>query len=353
MREIKKGKLILADGSVYEGEFYGKRNAVGEVVFTTGGMCGYQEMLTDPTYCGQIMVLTYPIVGNAGVNNMFNQSRKAYCQGLVIGELCDYPSNWRSERSLEDFLDEQDVPTLAGIDTRSITRKIRDNGVMKGVIVSAEATQEEIDSLLATAEMHDQVAQVTTKETYTVGEGKLHVAVLDLGVTKKVTNFLMGMDCHLTVFPANTSAEEIMRHNPQGIVITNGPGNPADVPEVVETVKELLGKKPMLGFCLGHLVMAMAAGAETSKMKFGHHGNQPVKGFETGRVYISAQNHGYVVEAASVEGKDITVTHVALNDNTVEGLKYEGKNAVSVQFLPDVEHTYLLETFVEMMEGRK
>jgi carbamoyl-phosphate synthase small subunit len=161
------------------------------------------------------------------------------------------------------------------------------------------------------------------------------------------------MDCHLTVFPANTSAEEIMRHNPQGIVITNGPGNPADVSEVVETVKALLGKKPMLGFCLGHLVMAMASGAETSKMKFGHHGNQPVKGFETGRVYISAQNHGYVVEAASVEGKDITVTHVALNDNTVEGLKYEGKNAVSVQFLPDVEHTYLLETFVEMMEGRK
>ena len=352
MREVKKGKLILADGSVYEGDFYGKRNAVGEVVFTTGGMCGYQEMLTDPTYCGQIMVLTYPIVGNAGVNNMFNQSRKAYCQGLVIGELCDYPSNWRSERSFEDFLDEQDVPTLAGIDTRAITRKIRDNGMMKGVIVSDEASEAEIAELLATPEMHDQIAQVTTKETYTVGEGKLHVAVLDLGLKKKVTNFLMGMDCHLTIFPASTSAEEILRHNPNGIVITNGPGNPADVPEVIETVKALMDKKPMLGFCMGHLVMALANGAEATKMKFGHHGNQPVKGLETGRVYISAQNHGYVVDAASLEGKDITLTHVALNDGTVEGLKYEGKNALSVQFLPDGEHAYLLKSFVDMMEGR-
>ena len=162
----------------------------------------------------------------------------------------------------------------------------------------------------------------------------------------------MGMDCHLTIFPANTTAEEILRHNPNGIVITNGPGNPMDVPEVVETVKGLMGKKPMLGFCMGHLVMALANGAETAKMKFGHHGNQPVKGLETGRVYISSQNHGYVVDENSLEGKDITVTHVALNDGTVEGLKYEGKNALSVQFLPDVEHTYLLKTFVDMMEGR-
>jgi carbamoyl-phosphate synthase small subunit len=223
---------------------------------------------------------------------------------------------------------------------------------MKGVIVSAEATEAEIAELMATPEAHDQIAQVTTKETYTVGEGKLHVAVLDLGLKKKVTNFLMGMDCHLTVFPAATSAEEILRHNPNGIVITNGPGNPADVPEVVETVKALMGKKPMLGFCMGHLVMALAAGAETSKMKFGHHGNQPVKGLETGRVYISAQNHGYVVDEKSLEGKEIILTHVALNDGTVEGLKYEGKNAMSVQFLPDVEHTYLLDTFTKMMEGR-
>ena len=212
----RKGKLVLKDGSVYEGELYGKRNAVGEVVFTTG-MSGYQETLTDPSFCGQIVVMTYPLVGNYGTNDLFNQGRKSFFQGYVISELCDHPSNWRCEKTLEQFLDEQDVPVLTGVDTRAITRKLRNYGVLQGVIVPAEMPQEEVEKLLATPEVHDQVATVTTPEIYTLGNGKYHVAVMDFGIKQNILEYLASFDCHLTVFPAYTTAEEILAARPDGI----------------------------------------------------------------------------------------------------------------------------------------
>ncbi len=353
MQQVKQGKLVLADGSVYEGELYGKRNAVGEVCFTTG-MGGYQETLTDPTFCGQIVVMTYPLIGNYGVNNMFNQGRKSYLQGYVIGELCDFPSNWRSERTLEDFLDAMDVPTLVGVDTRAITRKLRQNGVMKGVIVPAETSQAEIDALLVGEEMHNQVATVSSKDVNTLGEGKRHVAVLDLGIKKNILNYLLSFDCHVTIFPADTTAEEILRHNPDGVFISNGPGNPQDAGEVIANVQKLLGAKPVFAMGLGHQVLALANGAETYKMKFGHRGvNQPVKDLRSGRVYITAQNHGYAVCEKSLADKNVTVTHVSMNDASIEGLEYPESRAFSVQYhAADSEHEYLFKHFVDLMEGR-
>lgn len=356
-KTLKKGKLVLKDGSVYEGTLYGKRNAVGEVVFTTG-MSGYQETLTDPSFCGQIVVLTYPLVGNYGCNPMFNQGPKCFFQGFVIGELCDCPSNWRNEQSLEAFLDEQDIPTLVGVDTRAITRKLRQYGVLQGVIVPADMPEEEVQKLLATPDVHDQVEQVTTKEIYTMGEGKLHVAVMDFGIKRNILNYLVSFGCHLTVFPASTPAEEVLRYSPDGIFLSNGPGDPKDLTEVIENVKKMLGKKPIFGICLGHQLMALANGADTYKMKFGHRGiNQPVKDLRSGRIYISSQNHGFAVDEKSLEGKGINVTHISMNDGTIEGVEYTNHPSFTVQYHPEAcpgpgGHEYLFKHFIDMMEGR-
>lgn len=353
---VKKGKLVLQDGSVYEGEFYGKHNAVGEVVFTTG-VSGYQETLTDPSFCGQIVVMTYPLIGNYGINDMFNQSKKSYFKGYVIGEMCDVPSNWRSEKTIAQFLEEQDVPTLVGVDTRAITRRIRDNGVMKGVIVEAETSEEEIAALLAAEDVRDQIAQVTTAEKYTLGNGKYHVAVLDFGIKQNILNYLQCFDCRLTVFPAYTSAEEILDVNPDGIFLSNGPGDPKDVPEIIENVKKLLGKKPIFGICMGHQILALANGLDTYKMKFGHRGvNQPVKDLRTGKITISSQNHGYAVDEKSLEGKNIKISHISMNDGTIEGLEYMDHPSFAVQYHPEAcpgpgGHEALFERFIELMEG--
>ncbi len=356
-KTLRKGKLVLKDGSVYEGTLYGKHNAVGEVVFTTG-MSGYQETLTDPSFCGQIVVMTYPLVGNYGCNDMFEQGPRCFFQGYVIGELCDCPSNWRNEKSLESFLDEQDIPTLVGVDTRAITRKLRQYGVLQGVIVPSEMPEDEVAALLATPDVHDQVQQVSTPEIYTMGEGRLHVAVMDFGIKRNILNYLVSFGCHLTVFPASTTAEELLRYNVDGIFLSNGPGDPKDLPEVIENVKKLLGKKPIFGICLGHQLMALANGADTYKMKFGHRGiNQPVKDLRSGRIYISSQNHGYAVDEASIEGKGINITHISMNDGTIEGVEYTNHPSFTVQYHPEAcpgpgGHEYLFKHFVDMMEGR-
>lgn len=356
-KTVRKGKLVLVDGSVYEGNLYGKRNAVGEVVFTTG-MSGYQETLTDPSFCGQIVVMTYPLVGNYGCNAIFNQGRKSYFQGYVIGEMCDCPSNWRNEQSLEEFLDEQDLPTLVGVDTRAITRKLRNYGVLKGVIVPADMPQAEIDALMATPDIHDQIAQVSTPHIYTLGHGKYHVAVMDFGIKQNILNYLQCFDCTLTVFPAYTGVEEVMRYNPDGIFLSNGPGDPKDVPEIIENVKQMIGKKPIFGICMGHQILALANGADTYKMKFGHRGiNQPVKDLRSGRIYISSQNHGYAVDEKSLEGKNIVVSHISMNDGTIEGLEYKDHPSFAVQYHPEASpgpggHEYLFEHFIDLMEGR-
>lgn len=356
---MRKGKLVLKDGSVYEGELFGStRTAVGEVVFTTG-MSGYQETLTDPSFCGQIVVMTYPLVGNYGCSPKFNQGRKCYFQGYVIGDLCSCPSNWRNEQSLEAFLEEQDMPTLVGVDTRAITRKLRKYGVIQGVIVPAEMPEAEVQALLATPEIHDQVKTVTTPEIYTMGDGKLHVAVMDFGIKQNILNYLVSFGCRLTVFPAYTSAEEVMRYNPDGIFLSNGPGDPKDLPEVIENVKKLQGLRPIFGICLGNQLLALANGADTYKMKFGHRGiNQPVKDLRSGRIYISSQNHGYAIADASLEGKPIRVSHISCNDGTIEGVEYLAHPSFAVQYHPEAcpgpgGHEYLFQKFIDMMEAKK
>ena len=357
-KELRKGKLVLADGSVFEGTLYGsKRNAVGEVVFTTG-MCGYQETLTDPSFCGQIVVMTYPLIGNYGCNDMFNQNSRSFFQGLVIGELCDYPVNWRCEETLEQFLERQDVPAIAGVDTRAITRKIRNNGVLKGVIVPAEMPEEEVQTLLGAPEQHNQIEEVTTHKVYALGSGKYHVAVLDFGIKQSIINYLLCFDCRLTVFPATATAEEVMACKPDGIFLSNGPGDPKDFPSAIDNIRKVMGHCPMFAICMGHQLLALANGLDTYKMKFGHRGvNQPVKDLHTGSISISAQNHGYAVDEKSMEGKPVRVTHISMNDGTIEGLEYLTHPSFSVQYHPEAnpgpgKHEYLFKHFIDLMEGR-
>ena len=356
---MKKGKLVLKDGSVYEGALFGgNRNAIGEVVFTTG-MSGYQETLTDPSFCDQIVVMTYPLVGNYGCNPVFNQGKRCFFQGYVIGDLCDCPSNWRNEQSLEQFLEEQNVPTLVGVDTRAITRKLRKYGVIQGVIVPADMPEAEVQALLAMPEVHNQVKTVTTPEIYTMGDGRLHVAVMDYGIKQNILNYLVSFDCHLTVFPAYTSAEEVLRYNPDGIFLSNGPGDPKDLPECIEQIKKMMGKKPIFGICLGNQLLGLANGADTYKMKFGHRGiNQPVKDLQTGKIYISSQNHGYAIDEKSLEGKNIRVTHISCNDGTIEGVEYLDHPSFTVQYHPEAcpgpgGHEYLFQRFIDLMGGGK
>ena len=352
-----EGKLVLKDGSVYEGTLYGDRHAVGEVVFTTG-MSGYQETLTDPSFCSQIVVMTYPLIGNYGVNPEFNQGPRCFFQGYVVGELCEEPSNWRNEGTILHWLEEQKVPVLAGVDTRAITRKIRNHGVLQGVIVPADTPREKIDELLAEPPVHDQVAQVTTKEKYTMGDGKFHVAVMDYGIKRNILNCLVHFDAHLTVYPAYTPAEEVLADNPDGIFLSNGPGDPKDVPEIIENVKKLMGKKPIFGICLGHQLLALANGYDTYKMKFGHRGvNHPVRDMVAKKICISSQNHGYAIDETSLDG-NAEITNVSLNDGTVEGLRYKNHPSFTVQYHPEASpgpggHDYLFEHFLTMMGGHK
>ncbi|MCH4157112.1 MAG: glutamine-hydrolyzing carbamoyl-phosphate synthase small subunit [Acidaminococcaceae bacterium] len=356
MQTVKQGKLVLKDGSVYEGQLYGNRNAVGEVVFTTG-MSGYQETLTDPSYCGQIVVMTYPLVGNYGTNPCFNQGEKCFYQGYVVSELCDAPSNWRCQGTLQDFLEQQQVPVLVGVDTRAITRKLRNYGVLQGVIVPAEMPEAEVQKLLATPDVHDQVRQVTTSKVYTLGDGPLHVAVLDFGIKRNILNYLVSFGCRLTVFPAYTSAEEVLACAPDGIFLSNGPGDPKDLKEVIENIKKLLGKRPIFGICLGHQLLALANGYDTFKMKFGHRGiNHPVRDIVEHKICISSQNHGYAVDAKSLDA-DVEITNVSLNDGTIEGLRYLKHPTFAVQYHPEASpgpggHEYLFKRFIKMMGGK-
>lgn len=352
-----KGKLVLVDGSVFEGDLYAGRTAVGEVVFTTG-MSGYQETLTDPSYCGQIVVMTYPLVGNYGTNPCFNQGPHCFFQGYVVSDICDYPVNWRSEGTLLDFLEKEDVPLLAGVDTRAITRRIRNHGVLKGVVVPADMPDGEVQKLLATPDEHDQVKQVTTKGKYTMGEGGYHVAVMDFGIKRNILNYLVSFGCHLTVYPAFTPAEEILRDGPEGIFLSNGPGDPKDLPEVIETIRKLVGLRPIFGICLGHQLMALASGYDTYKMKFGHRGiNHPVRDIVEHKICISSQNHGYAVDEKSLDD-NVVISNVSLNDNTIEGLIYKDSPTFTVQYHPEAcpgpgGHEYLFQRFINMMGGRR
>lgn len=352
-----KGRLILEDGSEFDGTLLNDGKTAGEVVFNTG-MTGYQEILTDPSYCSQIVTLTYPMVGNYGTAAVSMQSRKSFVGGFVIGELCEEGSSWQDEMSLADFLAKEDIPCLYGVDTRAVTRKIRSAGTMKGVIVPEDADREEIDALLALPIKRDVVQEVTTKEIYAVEAGEPegpHVVCMDFGVKRNILDSLHRMGCRLTVVPARTKAEEILAMDPDGIFLSNGPGDPKDVMDVVEEIKKLLREKPVFGICLGHQLLALAFGADTYKLKFGHRGsNQPVKNLETGRVHISSQNHGYAVDEKSLENLPLEITHISVNDGTVEGMRHKSLPVFSVQYHPEAspgpdDNRYLFREFWDLL----
>lgn len=349
-----KGKLILEDGSVFYGNLLNNIKATGEVVFNTG-MTGYQEILTDPSYCRQIVTLTYPLVGNYGIADIFMQSRKSFVNGFVIGELCEKGSNWHLETSLSDFLTKQGIPCLYNVDTRAVTRKIRSAGTMKGIIVADDAAKTEIDELFATPIKKDVVSEVTTPTVYKMENDGPHVVVMDFGIKRNILKSLHELGCSLTIVPADTSAEEVLALQPDGIFLSNGPGDPKDVPEVIANIKKLIGTKPIFGICLGHQLLALAIGANTYKLKFGHRGsNQPVKNLLTGKVQISSQNHGYAVDEASLQGLPLEVTHRSVNDGTVEGMRHTQLPIFSVQYHPEAspgpdDNTYLFDQFWTML----
>lgn len=353
-----KGKLVLEDGSIYYGQLISDIETVGEVVFNTG-MTGYQEVLTDPSYCGQIVTMTYPLIGNYGINAIFEQSRQPYVKGFIISELCEDPSNCLNEMTLTDYLIKNKIPCIYGVDTRSITRRIRSYGTMKGIIIHADASDQEVAALMSVAPETNVVEQVTTKEVYHITNEGPRVVVMDFGIKQNILHFLHKIGCNLTVVPASTTAAEVLSYNPAGIFLSNGPGDPKDVPEIIAEVKKLIGAKPIFGICLGHQLLALALGADTYKLKFGHRGsNQPVKNLITGRVHISSQNHGYAVDEASLSGKDLVVTHRAVNDGTIEGMRHTSLPIFSVQYHPEAgpgpdDNIYLFDEFMTLLNGGK
>lgn len=317
--------LILEDGKRFEGTLFGhKGNVSGEVVFTTG-MAGYQETLTDPACAGQIICMTYPLIGNVSVNDLDFESEGVHCAGLIISELCDLPSNWQLKKTLPQYLEEQGIPALCDVDTRALTRHLRTVGTMRGRIVADEALCDAV-----------KPAAVTCKDAYEVkAEGDLTFAVLDLGVKKSVLHALCERGVSLKVFPADTAADVILAAECDACFITGGPGKPEAYKAQVETVRELMAKKPCMGIALGHQLMVLAAGGEVKPLKYGHHGsNLPVKDLLHSTCYVTTQHVGYTVDEDKLPA-GAEVTHVNSNDQTIEGLRYAGGPSCSVQFCPD------------------
>jgi len=351
---MKKGYLILQDGQVFEGVRFGaETDTVGELVFTTG-MCGYVETLTDPSYAGQIVMQTYPLIGNYGI--IREDFEGACCvKGYVVREYCDTPSNFRTDCDLDAYLKEQGVPGLCGVDTRELTRIIREHGVMNAAIcdeIPADLTP------IKTYAITGVVEAVSCKEPdryQAEGEERFRVSLLDYGAKRNIVRELQKRGCTVTVLPATTSAEEILAADPDGVMLSNGPGDPAENTYQIEQIRKLLGKVPMFGICLGHQLTALAAGGSTYKLKYGHRGvNQPVRDVEGVRTYITSQNHGYAVDGDTVKlGK---VRFVNANDGTCEGIDYPELKAFTVQFHPEActgpkDTTFLFDRFVELMKG--
>jgi len=348
------GFLMLEDGSIFEGTNFGAHEkAVGEVVFNTG-MTGYQELLTDPSYYGQIVVMTFPIVGNYGINEIDIESEIPRVRGFVVQESCPKPNNWKATQTLEEYLCKHKIAALEGIDTRALTRKIREKGTMKGLITPFPPTDEDV-LWLKEYRLEKPVDHVTTKKVYTIhGNGK-HVAVMDFGIKRNIIESLRSRDCRITVFPASAGAYEILSINPDAILLSNGPGDPKDNFEAVETIKVLIERKPVFGICLGHQLLALASGADTEKLKYGHRGcNHPVMDLARGRTYITSQNHGYAVRDGSFDERKIEITHRNLNDGTIEGLRYKDRPVIGVQFHPEAcpgpcDTGFLFDEFLDLI----
>ncbi|MEE1048299.1 MAG: carbamoyl phosphate synthase small subunit [Clostridia bacterium] len=331
--QIKAAELILENGMRFKGNTFGYvHEAVGEVVFSTA-MTGYQEGITDPACCGQILVLTYPLIGNYGINLEDMEADKPALTALVVREKCDYPNNFRTEMDLDGFLRHNKVLGLEGIDTRALARTIRDHGSMRGIITTESLSDEEAMAKIEALDNSDVVSRVSTKKTYTIdGDGK-HIAFIDLGTKKSIIKAFTDRGCKVTVFPYNTSADKILEVKPDMVMVSSGPGNPEDIPETVATVKELIGKLPICGICAGHLVIGLALGCKIKKLKFGHHGaNQPVKCIKCGKVLITSQGHNYVLDELP-EG--VEMSYMNVNDGTCEGICSKSAMVQSVQFHPE------------------
>lgn len=350
-----KSVLVLEDGTYFPGEAFGQKGeTAGEVVFNTC-MTGYQEISTDPSYNGQMVTMTYPLIGNYGFNEEDTESYKTHVQGFIVKELCDAPNNWRNTITPDEYFKRNGITGIKGIDTRALTQHIRRFGSMYGII-STECGN--IDVLLEKLqakknESRNLVMEVTVKEPiHKPGPGK-RVVLMDFGVKYNIIRSLEKRGCDVVILPADSTAEDVLAYKPDGILFSNGPGDPKDLPGVRETIRKLMGKKPMLGICLGHQLLGLALGGNTYKLKFGHHGgNHPVKDFITGRCYITSQNHNYALEKDF--SSEITITHMNVNDGTVEGFRHKELPVLSVQYHPEAapgpqDSAYIFDDFIKMM----
>jgi len=355
-----KAILALEDGTVFKGNSFGvEGEVIGEIVFNTG-MTGYQEVITDPSYYGQIVAMTYPLIGNYGINLDDMESGKPQIRGFIVREVCRTPSNFRLDERLDEYLKRHNIMGIEGIDTRALTRIIREKGTMKGIISTDENYDfnkkiEEIKSY----SIKNPVREVTTREIKYYKGGGYRIALIDYGIKQNIIRSLLERKCEIYQFPASTSAEEILSINPDGILLSNGPGDPKDCISEIEVIKTLLGTKPIFGICLGHQLIALARGADTEKLKYGHRGcNHPVKDLERDLTFITTQNHGYTVVESSIDTSRAVVTHRNMNDGTIEGIRYKDMPVFSVQFHPEaspgpMETAYLFNKFMDIIRESK
>ncbi len=345
-----RAELILENGKRFQGEMFGcQKDVVGEVIFTTE-MIGYKEIIINPSYAGQIVVMTFPMIGNYGINLDGIKGEMAKMSALIVREKCDTPSNFRNEMTLDAFLKAQGVCGLYGIDTRALTRILRNEGTMKGVIVKCDTSEEDVKSLMQSLDNSNVIMENTTKSVYIENpEGDKHVALVDMG-DKGVISQLTEKNCKVTVFPADTASSEILEAKPDAVLISNGPGSPLEAGKTVNTVKELFGKVPVCGVSMGHQIIGMALGAKVEKLKFGHHGaSQPVKELATGKAYVTSQNHDYIIKDLP---QDVEITFVNINDESCEGLVHKTLPVKSVQFHPQaapgaLDMGFLLDSFLK------
>ena len=356
-----KAFLILEDGTVFTGTSIGsKKEIISEIVFNTS-MTGYLEVLTDPSYAGQAVCMTYPLIGNYGICHEDQESLRPWPDGYIVRELSRIPSNFRCEDTVQNFLKKYDIPGIAGIDTRALTKILREKGTMNGMITTNESYNlDEIIPKLKEYTTGKVVERVTCEEKHVLKGNGPKVALLDFGAKENIAKSLNERGCEVTIYPAATPAEEILKSNPDGIMLSNGPGDPKECVSIIKEVKTLYDSEvPIFAICLGHQLMALATGADTKKMKYGHRGgNHPVKDLETGRVYISSQNHGYMVDTDTLDQNVAVPAFENVNDKTNEGLKYIGKNIFTVQFHPEAcpgpqDSGYLFDRFMKMMEESK
>ncbi|PWW43037.1 MULTISPECIES: glutamine-hydrolyzing carbamoyl-phosphate synthase small subunit [Paenibacillus] len=357
-----QARLLLEDGTLFTGKAFGAEGeTTGEVVFNTG-ITGYQEVLSDPSYCGQIVTMTYPLIGNYGITRDDFESIRPFVHGFVVRRHEPTPSNWRAEYSVDDLLKEYGIVGISEIDTRMLTRRIRHHGTMKGILTTGSKPVEELLEMMgdtSIAELRNQVPMTSTQHVYNSPGTAERIVLVDYGAKTGILRELSKRNCDVVVVPHDVTADEIRRMNPDGIQLSNGPGDPKDVPHAVKMISELLGEYPIFGICLGHQLFALAAGADTEKLKFGHRGgNHPVKELESGRCFITSQNHGYTVNEESVKNTHLEVTHINNNDKTIEGLKHKTFPAFSVQYHPEAapgpyDNSYLFDRFIEMIREHK